>query len=128
MRYACTHSEPSARMVNVVDSARCGGQLADRMGWGGRMGRCSSSPVRVPRLGGLSPIAPVATAPAPTTRSTSVITSRDAPDRVAANRARVAAEIGVAPSDLRFMSQVHGAQVAHVGREAASTRLRPTPW
>jgi YfiH family protein len=43
----------------------------------------------------------------------------DAPDRVAANRARVAAEIGVVGSDLRFMTQVHGAHVAHVGREPA---------
>jgi polyphenol oxidase len=41
----------------------------------------------------------------------------DDPDRVAANRKLVAAEIGLAPSDLRFMSQVHGARVAHVGRE-----------
>lgn len=40
--------------------------------------------------------------------------------RVAANRARVAAEIGVQPRDLRFMSQVHGARVAHVGREPAA--------
>jgi YfiH family protein len=41
----------------------------------------------------------------------------DDPDRVAANRARVATEIGLAPGDLRFMNQVHGAQVAQVGRE-----------
>jgi YfiH family protein len=41
----------------------------------------------------------------------------DDPDRVAANRARVAAEIGLTPGDLRFMSQVHGARVAQVGRE-----------
>lgn len=43
----------------------------------------------------------------------------DDPDRVAANRARVAAEIGLAPDDLRFMNQVHGARVAHVGHEPA---------
>ena len=42
----------------------------------------------------------------------------DDPDRVAGNRARVAAGIGLAPGDLRFMNQVHGAQVAHVGGEA----------
>jgi polyphenol oxidase len=41
----------------------------------------------------------------------------DEPGRVAANRARVAAEIGIVPADLRFMSQVHGSRVAHVGRE-----------
>jgi hypothetical protein len=41
----------------------------------------------------------------------------DDPDRVAANRTRVAAEIGLAPGDLRFMSQVHGPRVAQVGRE-----------
>jgi polyphenol oxidase len=41
----------------------------------------------------------------------------DDPDRVTANRARLAAEMGLAPGDLRFMSQVHGAGVAHVGRE-----------
>jgi len=40
----------------------------------------------------------------------------DDPDRVAANRERLAAEIGVAPDGLRFMSQVHGANVALVGR------------
>jgi polyphenol oxidase len=43
----------------------------------------------------------------------------DDPGRVAANRTRVAAEIGLAPAELRFMSQVHGARVAHVGREPA---------
>jgi YfiH family protein len=39
----------------------------------------------------------------------------DDPGRVAANRARVAAEIGVQPTVLRFMNQVHGSRVAHVG-------------
>jgi polyphenol oxidase len=41
----------------------------------------------------------------------------DDPAHVAANRARVAAGIGMAPADLRFMDQVHGSRVAHVGRE-----------
>ncbi len=40
----------------------------------------------------------------------------DDPDRVAANRALLAAEMDLAPEDLRFMSQVHGARVAQVGR------------
>ena len=42
----------------------------------------------------------------------------DDPGRVAANRAQVATGIAVAPTDLRFMTQVHGARVAHVGRDA----------
>jgi len=41
----------------------------------------------------------------------------DDPRRVAANRARVITQIGVAPGALRFMSQVHGSLVARVGRE-----------
>lgn len=41
----------------------------------------------------------------------------DDPAHVAANRARVAAGIGLSPADLRFMNQVHGSRVAHVGRE-----------
>jgi copper oxidase (laccase) domain-containing protein len=44
----------------------------------------------------------------------------DDPARVTANRARLAAEIGVAPSDLRFMNQVHGSRVAQVGRETTT--------
>lgn len=40
----------------------------------------------------------------------------DDPERVAANRARVAAAIGLAPPDLRFMSQVHGATVVRIER------------
>jgi YfiH family protein len=42
----------------------------------------------------------------------------DDPDRVAANRARLAVEVGLATADLRFMSQVHGSTVARVGRDA----------
>jgi YfiH family protein len=41
----------------------------------------------------------------------------DEPARVVANRARAAAEIGLPPAHLRFMSQVHGSRVAHVGRD-----------
>jgi polyphenol oxidase len=41
----------------------------------------------------------------------------DDPGRVAANRAHLAAELGLTPVDVRFMSQVHGSRVAHVGRE-----------
>jgi YfiH family protein len=43
----------------------------------------------------------------------------DDPARVAANRATLAAEIGMATSDLRFMNQVHGSRVAKVGRGPA---------
>jgi YfiH family protein len=41
----------------------------------------------------------------------------DDPRLVAANRERLASEIGLAPGDLRLMHQVHGATVAQVSRE-----------
>jgi polyphenol oxidase len=44
----------------------------------------------------------------------------DDPGRVTANRTQVAAEIGLAPADLRFMSQVHGTGVAHVRGESGA--------